>query len=608
MLTGKLDADVVLAQTRNPDKYNKNAERNRLRAIELERRNIYQHAVQQAQRLAAIHDPSGVSFNVSPVVQLEDGTVVSREVLRRREERQAEKAALEQATRDGTGRESPAKTKDEEPRLGEISDRAVLPQNGLHPDRVGRVDGTPGQTVPRNISKKQQKKLALYEPRPPPPKPTIPEGVSIPDGEEDWLSLWDLPADLVERRVTREKKRKAAERKALRVKQQSGKAERRAARDEKRRVYREIKLEWKAIKGEQLLDVRDLKSGDTNNRTEQQTRQRTKIKSLEEEESKKIAVLINIAERKAAMDLCASLDFTIENTPGAEEIKPKASGMKGVEVDFDAIEKADKQGDIRLKQENSKGNSKRVDLGKAAADTQAEYISTVKPGAHLGADEFIKFEVGDGQDFQTLTYNHKLRRKLRRAMDDAETRKELLVRDRAAEYFKKKGEAVPPVLLTPSKPLNTKGHRILDNGKLETAKQERVRARMELTEFNTQMKVLRRQAKDAAVFAGLKKHAELTGKLKETTEQVKAATPSMAGLHVDGGPSVGDCVITIGDGKRSLSDSGDTSNIDGSVGSDSWDATSISEASPESAESDASSRGDDNLAKRRKLHGDRSSK
>ena len=254
---GDAKADIVPAQTRNPDKYNKNAERNRLRAIEMERRNIYQHAVQQAQQLAAIYDPSGVSFNVSPVVKLEDGTVLPKEVLKRREERQAEKAALEQAKKDGIAPESLTKTKDEDPKAEEAVDQSVSLQKDLHPDRVGRVEGAGGQAMLMKISKKQQKKLALYEPRPPPPKPTIPESVSIPGGEENWLALWDLSENEVERRVTREKKRKAAERKALRLKQQSGKAERRAARDEKRRIYREIKLEWKAIKGQRLLTTRN---------------------------------------------------------------------------------------------------------------------------------------------------------------------------------------------------------------------------------------------------------------------------------------------------------------------------------------------------------------
>lgn len=125
-------------------------------------------------------------------------------------------------------------------------------RNGINPERLAHIEAMVSQRAPSRLSKTQQKKRAALELRPPPPKPAIPEGISIPKGEENWLELWNLPDDQLERRVLKEKRRKAAERKALRVKQQSGKAERRVARDEKRRVYRDIKLTWKAIKGMDL--------------------------------------------------------------------------------------------------------------------------------------------------------------------------------------------------------------------------------------------------------------------------------------------------------------------------------------------------------------------
>ncbi len=233
---------------------------------------------------------------------------------------------------------------------------------------------------------------------------------------------------------------------------------------------------------------------------------------------------INTVERKAALDFCRSLGFTIENTPGTDEIKPKALGIKGVDVDFDAIEKSDKQGDIRLKKATAKPLSRRVDLSKAAESVKVEYISTTPNEIQDEGNEFIEFEIGQGHDYQALTYNHKVRRKLRRAIDNAEIGKEILVRDRAIEHLKEKGEEVPLILFTQIKPLNVKGHRVLDNGRIETAKQERVRARMELTEFNSHMKILRRQAKEAAIYAGLKMHAELTGKIKEITNHAEVGT------------------------------------------------------------------------------------
>ena len=50
-------------------------------------------------------------------------------------------------------------------------------------------------------------------------------------------------------RVIRELEIKAAERKGAGAKQKEGKAERRVAGDEKRKVYRKMKLTWETIKG-----------------------------------------------------------------------------------------------------------------------------------------------------------------------------------------------------------------------------------------------------------------------------------------------------------------------------------------------------------------------
>ena len=249
----KLNATILRRMTRNPDKYNKNAERNRLRDIEGERRRIWLEAVRQAQRLAAVHDQSGITFNVGPVVMQEDGTVISRDSLRRRHERVQERAAAEQ-TREGVFANGAPTT--QEIRNGDapasISTNPPARHNSINPDPLTHIEAVVAGRPPSRLSKTQQKKRAALEPRPPPPKPTLPEGVSIPEGEENWLELWDLPDDHLERRVLREKNHKAAERKALRVKQKSGKAERRVARDEKRSVYRDIKLTWKAIKGTDL--------------------------------------------------------------------------------------------------------------------------------------------------------------------------------------------------------------------------------------------------------------------------------------------------------------------------------------------------------------------
>ena len=246
----KLNATILRRMTRNPDKYNKNAERNRLRDIEGERRRIWSEAVRQAQRLAAVHDQSGLTFNVGPVVVQEDGTVISKESLRRRQEKVQEKIAPEQikdVQLKNEGSPYPESDVAEAPTSVCANPSALL--NGLNPGHLTHVEAMGSPRAPSRLSKTQQKKRAALEPRPPPPKPVIPQGVSLPAGEENWLEIWDLPDDQLERRVLRAKKRKAAERKALRLKQKSGKAERRVARDEKRKVYRDIKLMWKTIKG-----------------------------------------------------------------------------------------------------------------------------------------------------------------------------------------------------------------------------------------------------------------------------------------------------------------------------------------------------------------------
>ena len=331
--------------------------------------------------------------------------------------------------------------------------------------------------------------------------------------------------------------------------------------------------------------IRCLERIDTDEWTEELAKRRTKLRSLEDEESKKIAVQVNTVERKAALDLCQALGFTIENTPGTDEIKPKALGMKGVDVDFDAIEKSDRQGDIRLKKPTANSSSKRVDLSKAAKSGKVEYISTGPNEAQDEGNEFIEFEVGQGQEYQTLNFNHKVRRKLRRAIDNAEIKKEMLVRDQTIAHLKEKGEEVPPILLTQLKPLNVKGHRILDNGKVETAKQERVRARMELTEFNSNMKVLRRQAKEAAIYAGLKKHAELTGKINVLTGHEEMETTSeMKSFFDSGSPTRISNGAHLNDYAQAPLESEDSPSDDVNMESDSINHTSVSELSPDSVD------------------------
>ena len=215
----------------------------------MERRKIRNQAIKQAQRLAAIYDPTGASFNVEPVITLEDGTVLTRDEFRRRQDREPANAHSIQGNSTCTAgsqvhvssehciSQEDCRTSSGHPHSAEDS---------MNADRKAQLET---DLTAKYRSKSQLKKLAKFAPRPPPPKPVIPSSAFLPEGEEDWLALWDLEDQELERRISKEKKRKAATRKALRVQQQSGKAERRMARDEKRRIYRDLKLEWRAIKG-----------------------------------------------------------------------------------------------------------------------------------------------------------------------------------------------------------------------------------------------------------------------------------------------------------------------------------------------------------------------
>ena len=210
------------------------------------------------------------------------------------------------------------------------------------------------------------------------------------------------------------------------------------------------------------------------------------------------------------MVFCQGLGFTIKNTPGVDQIKPKAMGMKGHEINFETILKGDGQSEIRVKD-----RSRRVDLSGIPEQSEAEYITSRSDIPLEDPEEFIQLDVGRGEDYEKLNYNHKVRRKLRRAIEHAETEKELLIRQRTLDSLQGQGLNAPESLKTKVKPVSVRGIRVLDNGRLETAKQERIRARIELADFNDRMRILRKQAKEAAIYAGLRKYAEATGMIPQ---------------------------------------------------------------------------------------------
>lgn len=245
-------------------------------------------------------------------------------------------------------------------------------------------------------------------------------------------------------------------------------------------------------------------------------------------------------ERMTALDHCAKLGFTLDNTAGVDDIKPRARGMKGVDVDFEALELGDTLNKVRLKVETIQSikGKKHVNL---SAISKLDGPKTVADSGSDESDrgEYIKLDVGSGQDHEALHYNHKVRRKLRKAIESALMRKELLVREQAINHYKEKQIDIPSILQTPVKPVHERGERALEDGTLETAKKERVRLRVELAEFNKAAKVLRKQAEGIATEAGLRVHAEMTGKIPPRESSGDDFTYGAGWLRVEKPPEDG---------------------------------------------------------------------
>ena len=467
---------------------------------------------------------------MKPVTTVEDGRVVTLESIERKKEKEALKQAQQEANQAaaetgaaGEQHQTQPQGTDEATALAAVGGSVV---DRLNPERLQMLyDQKLNPPRPAGLSKTQQKKMQQFAPRPPPDRPVIPEGIVLPENETtNWLELWDLPDEDLERRVNRRKKQAARARKELRIKQKTGKAERRAARDEKRRVYREIKLSWKTLR-------------------EEERKRRAALLVMEDEERRRLAVTVTNMNRRKAMEVCEALGFTLQNVEGVAEIQPKALGMKGVEVDFTKLEfVGDAQSGLKVtgkenKEEKPK-KSARVDLGSIAEETNTQNVafdSVTQYGPYNTGDpdnmdqNFVEFgQEDDWQEHQQLSYNHKVRRKLRRAMESAQVKKELLVREAVIKFCEGQRVEVPAVLNTPAKPPNKKGHRTMPDGTIETEKQERVRAKVELTEFNKYAKVLRKQAKEMSIEAGIRIYLELMGRIPrrdalEEEEAVKHA-------------------------------------------------------------------------------------
>src|SRR6185312_2467562 len=81
-----------------------------------------------------------------------------------------------------------------------------------------------------------KRKQEMYAPKTVPPKPIIPHGITLPEGEEDMIALWDITDEEIIKRLNEVKKQKGQERAAFKKQQQKEKVLRRAMKVKKKQA------------------------------------------------------------------------------------------------------------------------------------------------------------------------------------------------------------------------------------------------------------------------------------------------------------------------------------------------------------------------------------
>ncbi|KAI9046564.1 hypothetical protein LZ554_009309 [Drepanopeziza brunnea f. sp. 'monogermtubi'] len=223
--------------SKNTEKYNKNKERNKQRAIDVERLKIRNAAVRQAERLAAIHDPSGKTFNVGEIITLPGGIIKTKEAIRKAaeaaEQKEKEEAERKAADLRYKNAELAAKLEAEEARKAAEEGRPV-------PTRFPAKEALKGMKRPKRISKKKlQRQEMLKRLQETPPKPIIPAGISLPEGEENMLALWDISDTDIMKRLHEQKKQKTLARKDLKKIQKEAKKLKKELKIRKRQAEKE---------------------------------------------------------------------------------------------------------------------------------------------------------------------------------------------------------------------------------------------------------------------------------------------------------------------------------------------------------------------------------
>lgn len=407
--------------TRNNEKYTKNKERNKERDIMLERQKIRFEAVRQAERLAAIHDPTGKMFNVGEVIIMPDGQVKSKEAIERAAEakKQKEMDALaekaeniriaeekanykkEKLAAKREGREPPPRP-DYAPKLA-LQSAASVYGNGGQPAYGGqqmRSNQQTGTNAKRKISKKQQQRLEMLKPKPVPPKPVIPEGIALPEGEENLLELWDITDEEIAKRLRSKKKEKIIAGKTLRKIQKEQKKFNRAMKVRKKQaanagVIWDPEKAKKEILGEmEKADWGDEDSSDSESEFESDD-------DLEAEANGKNGKKASSDNNEEDSDSSSSSDSSSDSDSdadsdgsqaGEEKEKPKKKKKKGMpkvnrpRLDLELLEQSakikqaleDKKRNARLKRRAERREKAAQEKAKREAEAEAARIEAEK--------------------------------------------------------------------------------------------------------------------------------------------------------------------------------------------------------------------------------------
>jgi hypothetical protein len=358
-------------------------------------------------------------FNVGEVVVMPDGQVKSTEAIKKAAEMKAQReieGAIEKAENERIAAEK-AKYKEEklqakregrEPPPRPFFAPTISIQSAASIYDVGEAAGR-DQQPPKQVlrlSKKQQRRQEMLKPKPVPPKPVIPEGISLPAGEENLLVLWDITDEEIRRRLRAKKKEKIQAGKNLRRIQKEQKKFNRAMKVRKKQAANAGVL-WdpEKAKKEILGEMEKADWGDHNSDSESESDSDSdsdfdsEAETNGKKESK--AGSGDNEDSDSSSDSDSNSDTDSEAEAGKETPKKKKKGMPQVNrprLDLDLLEQAarinqdqeDKKRNARLRRRAERREAAAKDAAKKEAEAE---LARVKAEQEERAKKQISFLV-----------------------------------------------------------------------------------------------------------------------------------------------------------------------------------------------------------------------